>query len=56
MDNNDALAAQRTLCGMSDKPGQWRDGLDAFRALCRAQADASSGDSDDDGSPMTWKF
>jgi hypothetical protein len=51
----ESMAAQRTLCGMSDKPGQWRDGLDAFRALCRAQADALSGDSDDDG-PMFWKF
>jgi hypothetical protein len=53
MDNNDALVAQRTLLNMSDRRGE--DPMSAFRALCKAQADALSGDSDDDG-PMFWKF
>jgi hypothetical protein len=51
----ESIARQQTLMRLSDKPGQWRgDGLDAFRALLKAQADAVRGD--DGGSPMTWKF
>jgi hypothetical protein len=50
-----AIASQQTLCGMSDNPGQWRDAMQPFRDLVKAQRDALSGESDDDG-PMFWKF
>jgi hypothetical protein len=34
MENDAAVAAQRMMCGKSDRPEQWRDdGLSAFRAL-----------------------
>jgi hypothetical protein len=53
MDNNEAIAAQAMLSGLSDEPDQWRDPLAAFRALWAAQERALAGD--DDG-PMFWKF
>jgi hypothetical protein len=49
----DSEAAQQVMLNMSDRRGE--DPMSAFRALCKAQADALSGDSDD-GGPMTWKF
>jgi len=56
MDNDESgTAAQQMMCGMSDKPGQWRDGLDAFRSVLKAQADALRGD-DGGFSAMTAPF
>jgi hypothetical protein len=52
----ESMAAQQTLTRMTDKPGQWRgDGLDAFRSLLKAQADAMRGD-DGGFSAMTAPF
>jgi hypothetical protein len=56
MDNDSALAAQALAWQLSDEGGRFRDPMQPFRDLCRAQADAPAGRSDDDDSPMFWRF